>query len=176
MLLKGARLITYGAALAAIGIILVMISTYTPFGKRVLFLVSGLPVLLVGRLAGFKAGLTVYATTSLILLLLVHPLKGLGYLLLAGGVPLLMSLERIPGPALGAASFALSMAYLSVGFTMLGLPVDRVLAEIGPLLPLDATLLGVSAVLILSLLYPVGLGVLQRGIEKHWAFKQIFRQ
>ena len=176
MLLRGSRLITYGAVLVAAGVILVLISAYTPFGRRTLFLVSGIPVLIAARISGARGSLMVYGATGLILLLLIQPVKGIGYLLLAGAVPLLMTVPGINLLAVGAAAFILSLAYLGLGIKLLGLPVWGLLDQIGPWVSwIDPKLLALGVILLLSLLYPLALRMLGREIERHWSFKQIFK-
>ncbi|HWJ03068.1 MAG TPA: hypothetical protein VNU93_05270 [Verrucomicrobiae bacterium] len=175
MLLKGARFVAYGAVMVAVGVILVLISTYTPVGRRVLFLVSGIPVLLFGRLAGFRGSLVVYLTTGLVLLFLVHPQKGIGYLLVAGGVPLLTTWRTLPLAVLGLGTCILSAAYLGIGIEVLQLPVLSLLAEIGPSLPVNPWLLACGLVVGLSFIYPWALLTLAREIEDHWVFKQTFQ-
>lgn len=176
MLLKGTKLITYGAVLVSFGVIMVLISTYTPFGKRVLFLTSGLPVLFAVRLAGLRAGAAVYAATALLLLFSVQPLKGVGYLLVAGGVPILISIPALNILAEVLLTFLFSMAYLGIGSAFLGLSIESLLKGIGYWIPwLDARVSAALAVLALSFLYPFLLHILSRELESHWLFREIFK-
>jgi len=176
MLLKGARLITYGAVLVAFGVLAVLVSVYTPFGKRVLFLFSGLPVLVASRLAGLKAGISVYSATGLLLLLTVRPLSGAGYLLLSGAVPLIVSVPGVAMVSAGAITFLLSLAYLGLGVKFFGLPFNLVLERLAVAAPwLDPRVSVSLAILLLCMLYPLVLRSLSRELAEHWLFKQIFK-
>ncbi len=178
MLLKGPRFITFGAVLVALGVIMVLISTYTPFGRRVLLLTSGVPVMIARNVAGKKGSASVYIVTAISLFFLVQPIKGLAYLLLAGGVPLFISVLEVPLLAQALMTAVLGIGYLAVAVKLLGLPLVQGYNTLAALLPWSDFQLSIAmgiALVTACFVYPWGLRLLQRAIEKHWAFEQIFK-
>ncbi len=176
MLLKGSRKITYGGVLVALGVAMALISVYTPFGKRVLFLASGLPVLTAAGVMGRRTGLAVYSATALLLLLWVNPFKAAGYLLLAGGVPLVLITPIRKVWLSGVATLLLGLTYIWISTAFFGLQTAALLARLKTWVPwMNPLGLGLGALSALSFLYPWSLRWVDREIRRHWAFKQIFK-
>ncbi|HZW84084.1 MAG TPA: hypothetical protein VFF14_11785 [Candidatus Deferrimicrobium sp.] len=178
MLLKGTRFLTYSAVLIALGIIMVLISTYTPIGRRVLLLLSGVPVMIAGSKAGKRGSVSVYAITGMILLLVVHPIRGIAYLLVAGGVPLVINLLAVPLLVQISITALLGFCYLTTAVKVMGLPIAEAFTKVTEMIPwlgFNSTVTGVIFLSVASLLYVEGLKFLLRQIERHWVYKHIFK-
>ena len=176
MLLKGSRLITYAGVLVALGVGMVLISVYTPFGRRVLFLASGVPLLTAAAVMGRRAALAVYGATVLLLFLWVNPFKATGYLLLAGGAPLALILTAGNVWLSGIFTLLLSLTYLWVSTALFGIQLAVLLASLETWAPwVNPVMLGLGALTILSFLYPWSLRWFDSELRGHWAFKEIFK-
>jgi hypothetical protein len=178
MLLKGPRFLTYSAVLIALGVIMVLISTYTPIGRRVLFLLSGVPVMIASSTAGKRGSVSVYAITGIILLLLVQPIRGIAYLLVAGGVPLIIGLQAVPLLVQTFIAAFLGLCYLATAVKVIGLPLVEGYAKVTTMIPwwgFNSTIMIVIFLTVASLCYVEGLKFLLRQIERHWVYKQVFK-
>ncbi len=176
MLLKDSRLITYGGVLVAIGVGMALISVYTPFGKRVLFLASGVPLLTASAVMGRRAALAVYGATALLLFLWVNPFKAAGYLLLAGGAPLVLILTAGNVWVTGVLTLLLGLTYLWISTALFGIQLAALLASLERWVPwVNPVILALGALAVLSFLYPWSLHWFDSEIRRHWAFKHIFK-
>lgn len=176
MLLGVARRITIGAVLAALSVIMVLVATYTPIGKRLLFLLSGMPVLVAARIIGKQGSFMVYIVTGLLLEILIQPLRGIGYFLVTGGVALWLAVVSRRPIFAGLVTFALSLAYLSIITQVMGFPLAQAARAVSGVNPwLGSWQFGLAVLFGLSFFYPLCLGLLQQAIERHWLFREIFK-